>query len=62
MSVSDVESGALAVLQAQTSQVKNGANLLVTQAPNKGMVGLGCRYDRRRRDVFPLNCEYHQAA
>lgn len=41
---SDVASGAFAAVGAEVSRVRNGVNLVVTKAGNKGMTGLSFRY------------------
>ncbi|EWM28392.1 type i inositol polyphosphate, partial [Nannochloropsis gaditana] len=41
---SDVQRGAFSAIDALTSRVKNGVNLVVTKTANKGMVGLAFRY------------------
>ncbi len=41
---SDVASGAFAAVGAETSRVRNGVNLVVTKASNKGMAGLSFRF------------------
>ena len=40
----DVASGAFAAVGAETSRVRNGVNLVVTKAGNKGMTALSFRY------------------
>jgi len=40
----DVASGAFAAVGAETSRVRNGVNLVITKASNKGMAGLSFRY------------------
>ncbi|KAM3567420.1 hypothetical protein VYU27_010434, partial [Nannochloropsis oceanica] len=42
--VRDVASGAFSAINALTSRVKNGVNLVVTKTANKGMVGMAFRY------------------